>query len=155
MNSNKVNAINPEMLNDFESALSKMEASTLPIVLTGEPGNSTMCAGLDLAYLFGCDKQTSRERTFSVLSRLGVCIERLHTLPRPTVIALSGHALAGGDLLVFRCVFVVTSSGIKALSLPTAVIFVLDFAVVAQDLVQSRFPWEFRFLLGLLSQRRI
>ena len=97
MNSNKVNAINPEMLNDFESALSKIEGSSLPLVLTGEANNSTMCAGLDLAYLFGCDRATSRDRTFSVLSRLGVCVERLHLLPRPTVAALSGHALAGGE----------------------------------------------------------
>lgn len=73
----QVNAINPESLNDFESALTKIESSKLPVVLTGEPGNSTMCAGLDLAYLFGCDKATSKERTFSVLSRLGVCVERL------------------------------------------------------------------------------
>jgi enoyl-CoA hydratase len=84
------------MLSDFESALTKMESGSLPIVLTGEANNSTMCAGLDLAYLFGCDKSVSKERTFAVLSRLGLCVERLHVLPRPVVAALSGHALAGG-----------------------------------------------------------
>ena len=115
MNSNKVNAINPEMLADFEAALTTLERDTrLPVVLTGEPGNATMCAGLDLAYLFGCDKAESRTRTEHVLSRLGVCVERMYTLPRPTVAALSGHALAGGAVIANSCDFRVGVRGSRA-----------------------------------------
>ncbi len=115
MNSNKVNAINPAMLDDFESALTALETKVkLPVVLTGEPGNGTMCAGLDLAYLFGCEKAVSRERTNHVLSRLGVCIERLYSLPRPTVVAISGHALAGGAVIANSCDFRVGFKGGKA-----------------------------------------
>lgn len=115
MNSNKVNAINPEMLSDFEAALTTLERETrLPVVLTGEAGNSTMCAGLDLAYLFGCEKAESRQRTEHVLSRLGACVERLFTLSRPTVAALSGHALAGGAVIANSCDFRVGVRGSKA-----------------------------------------
>jgi enoyl-CoA hydratase len=116
MNSNKVNAINPEMLDDFEAALTTLECDVkMPVVLTGEAGNSTMCAGLDLAYLFGCaDKAESRWRTEHVLSRLGGCVERLYTLPRPTVAALSGHALAGGAVIANACDFRVGVKGSKS-----------------------------------------
>ena len=114
MNSNKVNAINPAMLDDFEKALSHLERQPLPVVLTGEPGNSVMCAGLDLVALFGVERSRSRALVFDVLSRLGVCVERLYSLPRPTVAALSGHALAGGAVVANSCDFRVGVAGSRA-----------------------------------------
>ena len=71
MNSNKVNAMNPQWLDDFHALLDSLEAlPPQPVVLTGAPG-PTFSAGLDLGFLFGCSQEESKERTYLVLDRLG------------------------------------------------------------------------------------
>lgn len=117
MTTSPVNSQGPQWLTDFEDAAKTLRSGPRrPVVLAGAPGSATFCAGLDLIYLFGdvADRAQSRERTTSVLTRLGNGIMEWLSLPLPTVAAVGGHALAGGAILANACDFRVGIKGSKA-----------------------------------------
>ncbi len=60
MNSNPVNAINPEWLDDCDIAIAAARSANRPVVLTGVPSSNTFCAGLDLMYVFAVCAECSR-----------------------------------------------------------------------------------------------
>lgn len=98
MTSNKVNAMSGDFFSDLQAALAELQSSeVLPIVLTGE--GSCFCAGLDLRELFELDRVTLA----SFVDRLDASVLAWLSLPRPTVAAVNGHAIAGGCVLALAC----------------------------------------------------
>lgn len=98
MTSNKVNAMNGEFFTDLQAAIAELQSSeVLPVVLTGQ--GRCFCAGLDLRELFALDRVTLT----SFVDRLDATVLAWLTLPRPTVAAVNGHAIAGGCVLALAC----------------------------------------------------
>ena len=98
MTSNKVNAMNDEFFTDLQAAIVELQSSeTLPVVLTGS--YRCFCAGLDLRELYDFDRTTLA----AFVDRLDETVLAWFSLPRPTVAALNGHAIAGGCVLALSC----------------------------------------------------
>jgi enoyl-CoA hydratase len=98
MTSNKVNAMNDDFFSDLQAAVAELQsAEVLPVVLTAS-GNC-FCAGLDLRTLFELDRVTLT----AFVDRLDATVLAWFSLPRPTVAALNGHAIAGGCVLALAC----------------------------------------------------
>jgi enoyl-CoA hydratase len=98
MTSNKVNAMNDDFFSDLQAAMVELQsAEALPVVLTGS--GRCFCAGLDLRELFELDRTTLA----SFVDRLDETVLAWFSLPRPTVAAVNGHAIAGGCVLALAC----------------------------------------------------
>jgi len=98
MTSNKVNAMNDDFFSDLQAAIAELQSSeVLPVVLTG--AGNCFCAGLDLRELFELDRVTLT----SFVDRLDATVLAWLSLPRPTVAAINGHAIAGGCVLALAC----------------------------------------------------
>ena len=98
MTSNKVNAMNDDFFTDLQAAIVELQsAEQLPVVLTG--AERCFCAGLDLRELYEFDRTTLA----AFVERLDETVLAWFTLPRPTVAAVNGHAIAGGAVLALAC----------------------------------------------------
>lgn len=93
MDDGKANALSYEMLDGLDEALTRAEKEAAAVVLTGREGK--FCAGFDLKLMMaGVDQARA------LVSRGGTLMMRMYALPMPLVIACTGHALAGGALVV-------------------------------------------------------
>ena len=98
MTSNKVNAMNDDFFSDLQAAIAELQsAEALPVVLTGQ--GRCFCAGLDLRQLYELDRVTLAR----FVDRLDDTVLAWFSLPRPTVAAINGHAIAGGCVLALAC----------------------------------------------------
>ena len=93
MDDGKVNALSPTLLAELDQALDQAEKDSKAVVLTGREGRFS--AGFDLRVLM-----SGPENARSLLVAGFNILLRLYDFPKPVVIACTGHALAGGALLV-------------------------------------------------------
>ena len=93
MDDGKANALSMPMLDQLDAAPTRAEAEARAVVLTGRP--ERFCAGFDLRVMM-----SSPDAAIALLRRGADILLRLFSLPLPLVIAASGHALAGGALVV-------------------------------------------------------
>lgn len=89
----KANALSYAMIDALDAALDRAEREARAVVLTGRPGR--FCAGFDLQEMMG-----GPERARALVSRGADLLLRLYLYPKPLVTACTGHALAGGALLL-------------------------------------------------------
>jgi enoyl-CoA hydratase len=93
MDDGKANALSYEMIDELLAALTRAEAEASAVVLAGRP--ERFCAGFDLKIMMsGMDQATK------LLTKGSELLLRLYGSPRPLVIACTGHALAGGVLVL-------------------------------------------------------
>jgi enoyl-CoA hydratase len=93
MDDGKANALSRPMLDELVAALTRAEKEARAVVLSGRPDR--FCAGFDLKVMMS-SPEAARE-----LLRTGVdLLMRLYGSPLPIVIACTGHALAGGALVL-------------------------------------------------------
>jgi len=93
MDDGKANALGYDMMDALDAALDRAEKEATAVVLTGRAGR--FCAGFDLKLMMAGFEQAQ-----ALVTRGGALLLRLYALPLPLVIACSGHALAGGALVV-------------------------------------------------------
>jgi enoyl-CoA hydratase len=93
MDDGKANALSREMMDAVEQALDRAEREASAVVLAGRPGR--FCAGFDLKQMMAGPAEAR-----AIVSRGADFLLRLYAFPRPLVVACTGHALAGGALLV-------------------------------------------------------
>src|SRR5687768_249445 len=93
MDDGKANALSDTMIDSVVAALDRAEKEASAIVLTGRPDR--FCAGFDLKVMM-----SSPEAAVALLRRGADMLMRLYASPLPLVIACTGHAKAGGALVV-------------------------------------------------------
>jgi methylglutaconyl-CoA hydratase len=108
------NALSRGMIAALHAAVNRAadDAAARCVILTG--AGSAFCAGLDLAELqetMSARAEDSPAREDA--GRLGTLFDRLYTLPKPTIAAVNGAAVAGGAGLVTICDLAVAAPGAK------------------------------------------
>ncbi|MCC6647657.1 MAG: crotonase/enoyl-CoA hydratase family protein [Polyangiaceae bacterium] len=93
MDDGKANALSTEMIAGLRAGLTRAEAEAKAVVLVGRPGKFN--AGFDLRVMMSGPEQAT------ALLRDGAdLLMRLYACPLPVVHACTGHALAGGALVL-------------------------------------------------------
>ena len=97
------NALSPEMIHELTEALEAAgESHHGAIILTG--AGSAFCAGLDLDHLETMTART-RDQHRADSENIARVLRTLHNVPKPTIAAVNGAALAGGMGLATICDF--------------------------------------------------
>ena len=92
----KANALTATSLDALGEAFSRAEAEAKAVVLVGRPGR--FCAGFDLSVM-----TQGIQHAVALVARGGELLLRIYEHPQPVVAACTGHAVAGGALLVLSC----------------------------------------------------
>ncbi len=92
MDDGKANALNYGNIEQLESALDAVDGASA-IVLAGRPGK--FCAGFDLSVV-----KEGPEAAMDMMNRGAALALRLHELHVPRVLAVTGHALAMGAVML-------------------------------------------------------
>ena len=108
------NALSRALMRELEDQLDRAghDPKVRSVVLTG--AGSVFCSGMDL-------KEAARERegpeaeqnAVATLQEYADLLQKLHTLPKPTIAALNGDALAGGAGVMAACDFAVASEAAR------------------------------------------
>jgi enoyl-CoA hydratase/carnithine racemase len=93
MDDGKANALSNEMIDQLLAALTRAETEAKAMVLAGRP--ERFCAGFDLKVMMSGPANAT-----ALLTRGSELLLRLYAAKVPLVIACTGHALAGGALVV-------------------------------------------------------
>ena len=89
----KANALSTQLVADLGEALTQLAGKTKALVIAGRPGR--FCAGYDLKTMM------AGKEAASALTAAGCRVmAQLYTFPAPVVVACTGHAMAGGALLL-------------------------------------------------------
>lgn len=97
------NAMTPEMQVELIAAMEEAAVSSCRVVVLRGAGDA-FCSGLDLAALQGMEDKSAAEHTADV-ERIGRLFRTLYELPKPTIAAVHGAAIAGGTGLATICDF--------------------------------------------------
>jgi len=98
------NALNREVVQGLAEAFARAadEPAARCVILTGAP--PAFCAGMDLAELAETlDLPDESARVHADAQRLSDLYEQIYSLPKPTIAAVAGAAVAGGAGLVTVC----------------------------------------------------
>ena len=108
------NALNSEFVQALDEVLQrvKSDAGVSGLVLASS-NEKFFSIGLDIPDLYPLEREDFRD-FFRVFNR--VCMD-LYTLPKPTVAAITGHALAGGCILALCCDWRFIAEGRKLMGL--------------------------------------
>ncbi len=93
MDDGKANALSMDMMQQLGTALDRAQSEAKAVVIAGREGK--FCAGFDLRGMMA-----GPESARALVGLGGDLLLRLYEFPAPVVIACTGHALAGGALLV-------------------------------------------------------
>lgn len=93
MDDGKANALSPQMIDAIRVSLDRAREEAGAVVLAGRPGR--FCAGFDLRVL-----SAGAEKARPLVLAGAELFMQLYAFPLPVVAACTGHALAGGALLL-------------------------------------------------------
>ena len=93
----KMNAISHAVIDQLHAALDKAEGDAGAVCIIGN--QKALSAGFDLSVMTGGNVDNVRDLV-SAGARL---VMRIYGHPQPTVVAVTGHALAAGALVVLAC----------------------------------------------------
>jgi methylglutaconyl-CoA hydratase len=105
------NAMTPEMQEELIRAMEEAAASDCSVVVFAGAGEA-FCAGLDLSALQRMNDKSPAEHTADA-ERIARLFRTLYDLPKPTVAAVHGAAIAGGTGLATMCDFTLAVPGAK------------------------------------------
>lgn len=130
MDDGKANALSDTMITALLAALDRAESEARAVVLAGRPDR--FCAGFDLRVMMsGPDNARALLKTGSEL------LLRLYAATVPLVVACTGHALAGGALVVLTGDLRVAAAGAYRIGLNEVAIG-LPVPVLAMELARDR-----------------
>ncbi|MEO8736667.1 MAG: enoyl-CoA hydratase-related protein [Edaphobacter sp.] len=105
------NAMTPQMQEELLAALQEAVAGDCRVVVLAGAGPA-FCAGLDLSSLQSLDDTPASEHTADA-ERVARLFRALYELPKPTIAAVHGAAIAGGAGLATICDFTLAVHGAK------------------------------------------
>jgi len=105
------NAMTPEMQLDLIAALEEAAAGRARVVVLRGAGDA-FCSGLDLSALQSMNDKSATELREDA-ERIAHLFRTLYELPRPTIAAVHGPAIAGGTGLATLCDFTLATPAAK------------------------------------------
>ena len=144
MDDGKANALSREMIDGVIAALTRAEQEAGALVLAGRPDR--FCAGFDLRVMM-----SGPEAATKLLAAGSEMLMRLYGAQLPVVIACSGHALAGGALVVLTGDHRIGAAGAYRIGL-NEVSIGLPVPVLAMELARDRLSKRALVHATLLSQ---
>jgi enoyl-CoA hydratase/carnithine racemase len=130
MDDGKANALSVPMIDGLLAALTRAEEEASAIVLTGRADR--FCAGFDLRVMMSGPEQAK-----ALLGRGSELLLRLYGATVPLVIACTGHAMAGGALVVLTGDTRIGAQGAFKIGLNEVAIG-LPVPVLAMEFARSR-----------------
>jgi enoyl-CoA hydratase len=130
MDDGKANALSEAMIAELGDALTRAEKEASAMVLAGRPDR--FCAGFDLKVMM-----SSPEAARSLLGKGAELLMRLYGTPIPLVAACTGHALAGGALVLLTCDVRIGATGPYRIGLNEVAIG-MPVPVLAMELARDR-----------------
>lgn len=130
MDDGKANALSKEMVDAVLAALTRAEGEANAVVLAGRPDK--FCAGFDLRTMMSGPANAT-----ALLHHGSSLLLSLYGTPLPLVIACTGHALAGGSLVVLTGDVRVAAAGAFKIGLNEVAIG-LPVPVLAMELARDR-----------------
>jgi enoyl-CoA hydratase len=130
MDDGKANALSYEMLDALNAALDRAEKEAAAVVLSGR--SDRFCAGFDLKVMM-----SSPDAAKALLRKGGELYVRLYGAPYPVVVACTGHALAGGSLVLLTADVRIGAAGPYRIGLNEVQIG-LPIPVMAMELARDR-----------------
>ncbi len=130
MDDGKANALSFALMDEVDAAIARAEREASAVVLAGRKGRFS--AGFDLA-----EMMKGPDQVRAMVTRGADFLLRLYALPMPLVIACTGHALAGGALLVLTGDVRVAARGAFRIGL-NEVQLGLPVPVLAMELARDR-----------------
>lgn len=107
----KMNAVGHEVLDGLHAALDTALADAGAVCIRGN--DRALSAGFDLKVMGGGDV----DAIVKLVNGGGELLMRLFVHPQPTVVAVTGHALAAGALLLLACDTRIASPGVAKIGL--------------------------------------
>lgn len=144
MDDGKANALSVAMIDALLGALDRAEREAKAIVLAGR--DERFCAGFDLRVMM-----SGPEHATALLTRGSELLMRLYEAKLPLVIACTGHALAGGALVVLTGDVRIAAQGAFKIGL-NEVSIGLPVPVLAMELARDRLTKSELHRATLLAQ---
>ena len=114
LNRGVTNVLDMELVNELGQLLERIEHdSSVSALVLGSSNDKFLSIGFDIPRLFELPRKDF-STFFSEFNR--VCLS-LYTLPKPTVAAITGHAVAGGCILALCCDYRFIAEGKKLMGL--------------------------------------
>jgi enoyl-CoA hydratase/carnithine racemase len=135
------NAINLQLVNDLHTCLQEVKNSPVKAVVITSSTEKFFSIGLDIPDLY----ELSRKEFLYFYKRFNRMCINLYTLPKPTVAAITGHAVAGGCILALCCDYRFIAEGHKLMGLNEVKLGVpipYPAYCVLLDTVEARFARE-------------
>jgi len=130
MDDGKVNALSRPMIDALLAALERAEQEASAVVLAGRA--ERFCAGFDLRVML-----SSPASAMELLRAGSELLMKLYSMPIPLVIACTGHAVAGGALVVLTGDYRVGAAGVFKIGLNETSIG-MPVPLLAMELARDR-----------------
>lgn len=105
------NALNPQMIRELIEALNEAEQCACEVVILTGAGTA-FCSGMDLEHLRSLEHQLPEDQRADIESFMWL-MRRLYEVTKPTIAAVNGAALAGGNGLAMQCDFTLAATSAK------------------------------------------
>lgn len=105
----KRNALNPQLMEDLTQALESFASSPVLHVVIISGAGSAFCAGLDIEHLrevaVAPNRLSATDDYHADARRIATLLNVLYSLPKPSIAAVNGPAIAGGMGIATLCDF--------------------------------------------------
>jgi len=135
MDDGKANALSYAMMDELDAALDRALKEAKAVILAGRPGK--FCAGFDLKTMM-----TGVKEAQALVTRGAGVLMRLYTHSQPLLIACTGHALAGGSLVLLTGDVRIAAQGAFKICL-NEVSIGMPVPVLAMELTRDRLDPRF------------
>jgi methylglutaconyl-CoA hydratase len=108
------NALSRALLAQLRDTIERLsvDEKVRAVVLTG--AGTAFCAGMDLKEAAAIDTAPDSEgQAIATIQEFADLLQRLHTLPKPTIAAVNGDAIAGGAGLMAACDVAIAAEGTR------------------------------------------